>query len=61
MPNNRIPIFFSCDDNYAPFLGVAIKSLIKNNKELKKQLKNKGVNPDKLVKDVPVPNIEDYI
>ena len=30
--NNKpvIPIFFSCDDNYLPFLGVAVRSLIEN-------------------------------
>jgi ATP-dependent helicase/DNAse subunit B len=26
----NVPVFFSCDDNYIPFLGVAIKSLIEN-------------------------------
>ncbi len=30
MPKKNVPIFFSCDDNYIPFLGVAIKSLIEN-------------------------------
>ena len=30
MPKKNIPIFFSCDDNYVPFLGVAIRSLIDN-------------------------------
>lgn len=30
MTAKNIPIFFSCDDNYIPFLGVAIKSLIEN-------------------------------
>jgi lipopolysaccharide biosynthesis glycosyltransferase len=29
----NIPIFFSCDDNYVPFLGVAISSLICNTSE----------------------------
>ena len=29
----NIPIFFSCDDNYVPFLGVAITSLICNTSE----------------------------
>ena len=28
--NQEIPIFFSTDDNYAPYLDVAIKSLIAN-------------------------------
>lgn len=28
--DNNIPICFSADDNYAPYLGVAIKSLIEN-------------------------------
>lgn len=27
---NQIPIFFSCDNNYLPFLAVAIRSLIEN-------------------------------
>ncbi|MBQ8392864.1 MAG: glycosyltransferase family 8 protein [Clostridia bacterium] len=30
MSPTKVPIFFSCDDNYIPFLGVAIKSLIEN-------------------------------
>ena len=30
MSNKKVPVFFSCDDNYIPFLGVAIKSLIDN-------------------------------
>lgn len=29
-PNFSIPIFFSCDDNYLPFLAVAVRSLIDN-------------------------------
>lgn len=28
--NHPIPIFFSCDDNYLPFLAVAVRSLIEN-------------------------------
>lgn len=28
--NNNIPVFFSVDDNYAPFLGVALKSIQEN-------------------------------
>jgi lipopolysaccharide biosynthesis glycosyltransferase len=28
--NNNIPIVFACDNNYAPFLGVCIKSLLAN-------------------------------
>ena len=28
--NKTVPIFFSCDDNYMPFLSVAIRSLIDN-------------------------------
>ena len=27
---NEIPIFFSTDNNYLPFLDVAIRSIIKN-------------------------------
>ena len=30
MNKTNVPVFFSCDDNYIPFLGVAIKSLIEN-------------------------------
>ncbi|MBQ9704542.1 MAG: glycosyltransferase family 8 protein, partial [Clostridia bacterium] len=30
MSKTNVPVFFSCDDNYIPFLGVAIKSLIEN-------------------------------
>ena len=30
MENCTIPVFFSSDDNYVPFLAVAITSLIKN-------------------------------
>jgi len=30
MKKQLIPVFFSCDDNYAPYLAVAIKSLIEN-------------------------------
>ena len=30
MQNQNIPIFFSCDENYIPFLGVCIKSIIEN-------------------------------
>lgn len=30
--NNQINIVFSCDDNYAPYLSVAIKSIIENHK-----------------------------
>lgn len=30
MNNTIIPIFFACDDNYAPFLMVTIKSIIEN-------------------------------
>ena len=34
MANNNqiIPIVFSVDNNYAPFLGVTLESLIQNNK-----------------------------
>ena len=28
--NNVIPVFFSIDDNYAPYLAVAINSAVKN-------------------------------
>ena len=30
MQNNLIPIFFATDDNYVPYLAVAIKSLADN-------------------------------
>lgn len=30
MNRKKVPVFFSCDDNYILFLGVAIKSLIEN-------------------------------
>lgn len=30
MPNKEIPIFFSADDNYIPFLDIAVSSLIEN-------------------------------
>lgn len=30
MKTNQIPIFFACDDNYIPFLGVALSSLKRN-------------------------------
>ena len=30
MHSSVIPVFFAVDDNYAPFLGVAIHSLLQN-------------------------------
>ena len=37
---SEVPIFFAVDDNYIPFLGVALKSLIENSsKEYKYQIK----------------------
>ena len=30
--NQIIPIVFSVDDNYAPFLGVTLESIIQNNR-----------------------------
>ena len=30
MNNKEIPIFFTIDNGYAPYLGVAISSMIKN-------------------------------
>ena len=30
MKTKQIPIFFACDDNYIPFLGVALSSLKRN-------------------------------
>ena len=30
MNNSKIHIFFSCDDNYIPYLAVAIKSMQEN-------------------------------
>ena len=36
--NNEIPIFFSTDDNYIPYLDVAVSSLIANaSKEFNKR------------------------
>jgi lipopolysaccharide biosynthesis glycosyltransferase len=30
MKNLQIPVFFACDDNYIPFLGVALSSMKEN-------------------------------
>lgn len=49
MIDMRIPIFFSTDDNYIPYLDVAIVSLIKNaSKEYKYRIivLNTGLNPE---------------
>ncbi len=51
--NGIIPIFFSTDDNYIPFLDVAIRSLIKNaSKEYSYKLivLNTGLNPENVAK-----------
>ena len=42
MTEKNIPIFFSCDDNYIPFLGVAIKSLIENSSKNNNYYNDKG-------------------
>lgn len=45
--NNEIPIFFAVDDNYIPFLAVAIKSLIDNSSRknnYKVIILNSGIN-----------------
>ena len=38
MNNTIIPIFFACDDNYAPFLMVTIKSIIENYESFKGEM-----------------------
>jgi lipopolysaccharide biosynthesis glycosyltransferase len=30
MKKHEIPVFFACDDNYIPFLGTALHTMIKN-------------------------------
>ena len=49
----EIPVFFSTDDNYAPFLDVALASLIENaSKEYKYRIivLNTGLDPDNVAK-----------
>lgn len=49
MKNKQIPIFFACDDNYIPFLGVAISSLKENaSKQFDYRIiiLNEGLNED---------------
>ncbi len=51
--NREIPIFFSTDDNYIPFLDVAIKSLIANasgENNYRIIVLNTGLNPDNVSK-----------
>ena len=31
--NNKIPVFFTVDDNYIPYLAIALKSLIDHSKK----------------------------
>lgn len=53
MTDMRIPIFFSADDNYVPYLDVAIASLIANaSKEYKYRIivLNTGLNPENIEK-----------
>ena len=50
---NEIPIFFSTDDNYVPFLDVTIRSLIANaSKEYQYKIivLNTGLNPENIAK-----------
>ena len=51
--HKEIPIFFSTDDNYIPYLDVAIASLIENaSKDYKYRIivLNTGLNPDNIAK-----------
>ena len=46
MNKQLIPVFFSCDDNYAPYLAVAIKSLIENGNNDKYEYEINVLNTD---------------
>lgn len=46
MNKQLIPVFFSCDDNYAPYLAVAIKSLIENGNKEKYEYEINVLNTD---------------
>ena len=51
--NTEIPIFFASDDNYIPFLDVALRSLIENaSKDYKYVVNviNTGINKDRITK-----------
>ena len=50
---DEIPVFFSTDDNYIPFLDVALASLIENaSKEYKYRIivLNTGLEPENIAK-----------
>ena len=50
--SREIPIFFSTDDNYIPYLDVAIHSLIANaskDYDYRIIVLNTGLNPDNIV------------
>lgn len=58
-----VPIFFSCDDNYVPFLTVTIKSIIENanpNNQYELYILNTGFHQEKkdLVKQLEQENIK---
>jgi len=46
MNKQLIPVFFSCDDNYAPYLAVAIKSLTENGNTDKHEYEINVLNTD---------------
>ena len=51
--NREIPIFFSTDDNYVPYLDVAIRSLIANASKAERYriiVLNTGLDPDNIAK-----------
>lgn len=53
MSNKHIPVFFSTDDNYIPYLDIAIASLIENaskSYEYKMIVLNTGLDPDNVAK-----------
>ena len=50
--NREIPIFFSTDDNYIPYLDVAIRSLIENASKrfgYRIIVLNTGIEPDNIM------------
>ena len=53
MKKEIIPIFFAVDDNYAPFLSVALKSIINklnDNYQLDVYILNNGINNENIIK-----------
>ena len=62
MKNKKIPIFFATDDNYVPYLGVTIKSLIENSSDEKKYciyVLNEGLKKEnkKQIKELATKNV----